>query len=80
MSQISIANNSKFKIEQFNIAGAAENNSTFKTQHSKLNISIANNPKFKIEQFNIAGEAENNSTFKTQHSKFPIANILFFVS
>ena len=44
------------------IAGEAENNSTFNTQHSTLNI---------------AGEAENNSKLKTQNSKLKIALLPF---
>ena len=44
------------------IAGEAENNSTFNTQHSTLNI---------------AGEAENNSKLKTQNSKLHIALLPF---
>ena len=44
------------------IAGEAENNSTFNTQHSTLNI---------------AGEAENNSKLKTQNSKLKTALLPF---
>ena len=44
------------------IAGEAENNSTFNTQHSTLNI---------------AGEAENNSKLKTQNSKLKSALLPF---
>ncbi len=47
---------------KLNIAGEAENNSTFNTQHSTLNI---------------AGEAENNSKLKTQNSKLKIALLPF---
>ena len=43
---------------KLNIAGEAENNSTFNTPHSKLHI---------------AGEAENNSKLKTQNSKLKSA-------
>ena len=54
---VRVLENSKLKI-----AGEAENNSTFNTQHSTLNI---------------AGEAENNSKLKTQNSKLKIALLPF---
>ena len=52
----------KDKNSKFNIAGEAENNSTFNTPHSTLHI---------------AGEAENNSKLKTQNSKLKIALLPF---
>ena len=52
----------KDKNSKFNIAGEAENNSTFNTPHSTLHI---------------AGEAENNSKLKTQNSKLKTALLPF---
>ena len=52
----------KDKNSKFNIAGEAENNSTFNTPHSTLHI---------------AGEAENNSKLKTQNSKLKTALLSF---
>ena len=75
-----------------NIAGEAENNSTFNTQHScsgkrlyepsaTLNIAgeAENNSKFKTQnsKLTIAGEAENNSKLKTQNSKLRTALLPF---
>ena len=63
------------------IAGEAENNSTFNTQHSTLHIAgeTENNSKLKTQnsKLTIAGEAENNSKLKTQNSKLKIALLPF---
>ena len=56
------------------VAVRVSENSTFKTQHSKLNIAgeAENNSKLKI-----AGEAENNSKLKIQNSKLKTALLPF---